>query len=71
MKKIFCTLCKYYQINISWMGAEDFAFCKHRSNIEDKFPLELNSNNDCQNYRFSILKNASALVTPKSVSVAV
>ena len=66
MTQVFCSLCKYYETNISWMGGNDFDFCKHPSNKDieidsycrtvnyKKNTQELNANNDCKNYRFSI-----------------
>ena len=60
----FCTNCKYYFINPYCVGGNDWHYCKHPTNLETKNTTvlvkntldELNSDNNCKNYRFSILK---------------
>lgn len=63
MKKVYCSKCRYYRVCRRARGLDS---CRHPSNVEyteSSFerredtkaePQELNSKNDCINYRVSI-----------------
>ena len=72
MKKIYCKNCAYYHQKSPKVEDQDSDWCMHASNLDlniepalfkDKIIVypkktiaELNKNNDCNNYDFSILK---------------
>ena len=71
MKKVFCINCKYYHQNENKLEYGGYNWCKHNFNLElsikhtvvkniimvspKKSIQELNGNNDCELYKFSIL----------------